>query len=115
GAVFHALLFEVQLAEMLVHPEFVDASRRRTEKRRNAPLAVETRETQAHYPERVFDQLVLGARQPQLIQLAAMIAADELAIQHLKERSERILQARLLEQRPAVHIERALVKIGRVS
>ena len=110
GGVLDALLLDVELAQLLVDAELVLAAHRRVDVRRDRRRPLQIGERDARHAERVLDQFTIGARQPgHLLEIALVAAAGELQVQHAEERLQRILELALLEQRPAVHVERPLV------
>ena len=113
GRVLDALLLDVELAQLLVDAEFVLAPHRRVDIRRDRRRALQVGERDARHTERVLDQLAIGARQSrQLFEIALVTPAGKLEVQNAEERLQRFVEPALLELRPAVHVERALV-VGR--
>ena len=110
GGVLDALLLDVELAQLLVDAEFVLAPHRRVDVRRDRRRPLQVGERDARHTERVLDQLAIGTRQSrQLFEIALVAPAGKLQVQHAEERLQRFLEPALLELRPAVHVERALV------
>src|SRR5258705_5781445 len=116
GPVLDALLLEIQLTELLVYAKLVLAPRLCREVLRNRVWSLEVGEAQAHHPESILGELALRAREPrEFLERRAVVATDELAIEHGEKRMQPFLETGLFEQRPAVHVERALVKRRRFA
>ena len=109
--VLDSILLDVELAELLVHAELVLAAHRRVDVRRDRRVALQVGQRNARHAERVFGEFAVGARQPrQLRELALVAAACQLQVQHAEEGLQRLFEPSLLEERPAVHVQRTLVE-----
>ncbi len=108
--VLEALLVDIQIAQA------------RIQQVRIRPIAVlghvlveclrafRVREGDAHDPQRVFDELAVGALE--ILDPHRLVArADELGIEHAAERRQALFGQRLFEQRPAVLVEALLVEM----
>ena len=92
-------MFEVQIAQLLVDAELVITAPGVMEISRDRFGALQAGQADTDHAETVVNQLTIGARERRdRFQRLAGIAADELAIQHGKERVQRRVVMTLLEQ-----------------
>ncbi len=110
GGVLGAVLLDVELAQLLVDARLVRVSLGRVDIGRNALRALQVGEAQAGHAEGVFHQFAVGTAQAsQGVEPAIALAACHLQVEHAEERLQRIVQPPLLEQRPALHVQRAVL------
>ncbi len=110
GRVLHALLLDVELAQLLVHAEFVRTPLVGGDVGRNRFRALEVFQRQAGHAEGVFHQFAVGPRQVgQGVERAVAFAIGHLCVEHAEERMQCLFQPPLLEERPALHVHRPLV------
>ena len=107
GGVLHALLLQVQLGQLAVDLGFVTLACRAVDQRRDAGRALQVLQREADDAEAVFQQLAVGAAERGD---GTRLGGAELAVQHRKERLQRIVQLGLLEARPALHVQRSFVE-----
>src|SRR6266699_4672876 len=105
-----ALLVDVQVAEPRIEHPAVGALADLLHILLERGGAVVVGKSDAHHPERVLDQLAIGALERlERLRFAARAGA-ELLIEHAAEGRQALRRERLLEQRPAALIETLLVE-----
>ena len=114
GCVLIALLLEIEVAQVRIGDERVRPRAVPVEMPRDRLGTVEIREADRQHAERVVDELLRAAHrriQHRRIAIAArVVVGAELPVEQREERFQAVVVFLLLEQRPAVLVQRLLVK-----
>ena len=98
------------IAKRLVDAKLVFVPHRGGHVGRDRVRALQVLQAQARHAEGVVEQLAVAAAQARDRRQAAFVAASrQLQVEHVEERAQRLVQAPLLVDRPAQHVQRALV------
>jgi hypothetical protein len=112
GRVLIAFLLEIEITERGIEQVHVDRIAASVEQLVERGGSFEVRHRDCDHPQGVVDELVF--RPAQLPRIHEPIVGTKLAIEQREERFGALLAARLLEQRPAVLVER-LIEIARIG
>ena len=110
GRVLGPVLPDVELAQLLVDAELVAPPRIAGDVGRDRLGTLQVGQADAGDAEGVFDQFAVGPRQALELVEGGVAASGDLQVEHAEERAQRLVEPALLELRPALHVERAVVE-----